>query len=231
MPIKLDVMCEGEWPALKKAIKWLERRSQRALDRAMRTEARHLKKELKQGLYKGGSPAFRPLSPFTIAIRKAMGTSGRKPLLGSRQLVQAIKHKRMGTLNYFSGVLKGTPYQTHTGTVDAAQIALYVEVGRGAVVLWLDKPSPRTGKTPRQWLWWLYLQGALAAPPSPSKNAIILRGSPERPFVRQTWERAGGKSGERIQADWIAAFEKEAGAGASTLFDWNAVSLGNPWEG
>lgn len=233
MPVELETFFDGDWPGIKKALHWLQRKSQNALEKALREEANVLKRALKQQLYKGGSPAFRPLSPFSVAIRKAMGVRGRKPLLATRQLVRSIKHKRTGRLEYFAGVPHNVPHRRRDGsTTKASEVALLVEEGRGPVVLWLDKPSPRTGKTPRQWLWWLYLEGVLSAPPSPNKNVMILRGSEARPFIRQTWEKEAKQSGERIRAAWVEMLEKEVGGpGAHTLLEWDAVKRGNPWEG
>ena len=231
MPVKIDTMFEGEWPSVAKAVRWLKRSSLVALEGALREEIKHLTLALKRELRSGGSPAFKPLSPFTVAIRKAMGLRGQKPLIASRQLLGLIRHKRVGKLSYFAGVIKGTPYKKEGGaTTDATEIAMYVEMGRGPVILKLDKISPRTGKTPRQWLWWLYFQGALNAPPSRNKNFLFLRASEARPFVKQTWDRESKQSAERIKAAWIAAFERSGGSGASRLFDWNAVTNGSPWE-
>ena len=225
--LKFKTTFEGDWKKLERFLRALDRKSSAILDRVMKKEAKRLTRALKTRIRKGGNPAFKPLSPFSIAIRRATGQGGRKPLLRTGALLRSIRDHKIGSHQYFAGVRKGTPYQAGRTKGDAAAVALTVEMGRGPIVLNLDRPSSRTGKTPRQWFWWLYLQGAINSPPRKTTTHIVLGRQTERPFVRQTHVLEGRESGPRMQRAWEAELEK-AFAGGSKIVNWDATWQ-SPW--
>lgn len=197
--LRMEARYTGKWSAAVGALNWLERKSLSAVKRAERREANYLRGLMKKNIRSGGSPPFAPIKPFTEAIRRATGRRGAKPLLASRNLLKLIKTHKVGNGDWFVGIRRGEVYRDHRGiTRDAVTLALMLENGRKPIVLDLDKPSSETGKTPRQWLWWLYLTGAMDAPPSPAKTHMVIGAAPQRPFVRNLYMQEKEKIRQRI---------------------------------
>lgn len=194
MSFNVRVSKFGDWEGAASALNWLQNRLDQSIAEGLRKEARFLSDELKKNLRSGGSPGFQPIRAFTRAIRSAMGIASRKPGIATGQVIRAIAPTKMSQHTYFAGVLKGnTPHFGGRGRVrDVADMALLLETGRSKFFLELDKPGT-SGKTPRQWLWWLYLSGATKAPPNPKATHLQIGASPARPFVAQVAFREGSK--------------------------------------
>lgn len=202
----------GDWAGASQALNWLNRGLEISLRHAMKEEAEFITKEIKENLASGGSPGFKPIRPFTKAVRRALGMSGIRPGVASGQVLQAIKAHRIGKYDYFCGVKRGQKHKTPKGhVVDVADVALRLEMGRKKFILELDKAGP-SGKTPRQWLWWLYLSGAIQAPPNKKTLSIQIGKAPPRPFVGQVADREMNKIPQRITQRLEKEFLRIAGS-------------------
>lgn len=197
----------GDWGAAINSMAWLEKRLPKALAKAVKDESKDLAKKMKKDLRKGGNPPFAAISPFTRAIRRAAGTRSRRPGIATGTVLKSIKAHKVGALAYFAGVKKGTSHPgSGRGTVvDAADAASMLEFGRDKFFLQLDRPSPQTGKTPRQWLWWLYFSGAIKNPPGFTATHIEIGESPARPFVAPLLKREEKRIPKRLMQRLITS--------------------------
>lgn len=196
----------GDWRGMMRALRWLHRKTDHAFDKAVRAEARDISKKIKMNLRRGGSPNFARPSRFTRLMRRIRGVSSRKAGLATRQLLHLIKHHRIQRFVYFSGVRSGTKYVNIQGRqMDAAKVAEWLEVGRSGYVIRLDQRGP-SGKTPRQFLWWLYLRGSSANPPSPNTMYMKISPTPPRPFVGQVAQKEMSRIPQRIFDRYIKEF-------------------------
>jgi len=186
MKIKVEIESDGRALGV---LDWLEKKSTKAFQRTIRAEAKFLSKEMKKEIRTGGNPKFAPISGFTRAIRRAQGRSSGKAGVSSGSVLKGIKSTQLEKLSFFSGVTVGSVAKVGRRDVDLFKASKALELGRGILVLDLDKPSSTTGKTPRQWLWWLYLNGVLKSPPNKAKTHLLLDGSPPRPFAGNVFAR------------------------------------------
>lgn len=196
--LALRMFFEGSWRAADKALEYLEKRMDASIQRAVKAEGKFIAKELKNNLRKGGSPKFKPITSFTRVIRKASGVSSKKPGISSGGILKAITSTKISKDTYFAGIMRGKGKHKNNSSMDIADVALAFELGRPPRLLELDKPSKRTGKTPRQWLWWLYLSGATKAPPTKRKTHIQISAAPARPFVEQVRKKQASLSTQRM---------------------------------
>ena len=209
--LKVSVEIKGDGDKFFGIIDWLGKKSKKTLGKSIRKEAIFLAKELKKELRSGGNPKFSAVSPFTRAIRRAQGIRSRRPGISEGNVLKSIKAKRISGLEHFTGVDVNTKKpRASGGSVDVFKSAKALELGRPSTVLDLDKPSSKTGKTPRQWLWWLYLNGALNNPPNKAKTHLILGGSPPRPFAENVFKREGKLAGKKIMKFFEEELIKEA---------------------
>ncbi len=201
------VFFQGAWRAADQALKYLENRMDKALQDSVKEESTLITKMLKENLNRGGRPKFQPVSSFTKVIRKASGNSSRKPGVSTRQVLKGITSTKIDKITYFAGILKGKSRHKSNG-MDLAEVAWVLEKGRGPLLLELDRVSAKSGKTPRQWLWWLYLSGAPKSRPSKRKTHIQIGASKPRPFVGQVEKRERDKITKRMVVRAINKFEK-----------------------
>lgn len=204
-----------------RAMEWLREHSRREIQRALKHAAEPTIKKMKQQLWEGGIPKFAPLKPFSIAIRRAMGIEGQRPAKGSYTLAKLIEAHKVNETTMLIGISNQTSYPNRA-SLKAAQVGEWLEFGRKAITLDLDKPSSRTGKTPRQWLMWLYLQGALKSPPSKRMTHMVISAAPARPFVANTWEQEKEELPKRIFAAWSQGFNRFAGSSAPQFVAWRS---------
>lgn len=212
--LKMDL--EGDPQDLARAVKWLNRGGLTALDNAIRIESKKLVVMLKKMIRVGGKPKFPPISSFSHAVRRAYGFSGRKPGKRSGQLIKTIKRHRVGSkskMTWFAGVKDPSIYRERSGKQfrlhNAFHLASVLEVGRRGYVIELDKVSKRTGKTARQWMTWLFLQGKIKTRLKKSTKYIRIKPAPPRKFVEPVWKDERVKSALRIQHHYVSAFFKK----------------------
>jgi len=205
--LNMKVKYTGQWEAAATALSWLEKKALKSIKLAEKKEAKLLSDLLKKNIRDGGNPPFAAIKPFTRAIRRAAGRRGSKPLRASGNLMRLIKPHKVGDGDWFVGIRKGSVYVDHRGkTRDAVKVALLLENGRKGFVVALDKASPETGKTPRQWLWWLYFSGAIANPPSKGKTHMVISAAPPRPIVGNLFMQEKDKIRQRIIDRFIQEF-------------------------
>lgn len=199
MAVGVKVKTFGNWDGAASALNWLQMGLDRALKHAMKEEAKHITKSIKDNLRKGGQPAFKPITSFTRAVRRAMGIQGRRSGVATKQVLNAIVATKVGKHTYFCGVLRGNDahISSRGDTRDVADVAMMLETGRPKFFLELDRPG-KSGKTPRQWLWWLYFSGAIKNPPGFKKTHLEIGAAPSRPFVGQVADRESLKIPKRI---------------------------------
>ena len=213
MGFSVKVGTTGKWEQAAGALNWLQSGLDRALKHALQQEAKYITDLLKKNLRGGGSPGFAPLSPFTAVIRRAMGVPGRRPGVATGQVLRAITATKLDKHTYFCGVLRGNDaHISKSGRVnDVADMALLLEVGRPKFFMELDKAGT-SGKTPRQWLWWLYLSGATTTPPGFSATHIAIGQAPARPFVSQVASKEQAKIPQRITDNLHKRFLQTVGS-------------------
>lgn len=202
MGFKINTSLFGDWGGVSSALRWLHTGLDASIRKAVASEAEFITKKIKDNLKTGGSPSFKPISPFTVAVRRAMGTSSRKPGVATKQVLNAITATKVGKNAYFAGVLRGNDaHLSGRGTVqDVADVAMRLETGRPRFYLELDRPG-RSGKTPRQWLWWLYLSGAITTAPGTNATHLQISEALPRPFVGQVADAEMAKIPVRISKD------------------------------
>lgn len=208
-----------------KAMEWLRSHSRKQMRKAMQLAAEPTVKKMKAQLWEGGRPAFAPLKPFSIAIRKAVGIRGQRPGKGSYTLAKLIGIEKVDDTTMFVGVSNKTVYPDRKG-LKAADVAGWLEFGRKSITLDLDKPSTKTGKTPRQWMMWLYLQGALKSPPSKRMTHMVISAAPARPFVSNTWEKEKELLPQRMLDIWTDGFNRFAGSSTPQFVAWRSFGEG-----
>lgn len=200
----------GKWDTLQEALLWFGGDAKNALQRSMKKEAEYIAKRIRDNLRSGGQPGFEPIRPFTRAIRSAMGIHSRRSGVATGQVARSVAATKLGENRYFSGVLWGSEvHQTRGRVQDVAEVALRLETGRSSFFLQLDKPG-KTGKTPRQWLWWLYISGVIKKPPGFGTTHIQIGAAAPRPFVGQVASLEQSNIPQRIlhglQAEWTKRF-------------------------
>ena len=228
MALDTAVRFTGDWYKAAAALTWLERKAKAALGRSLKKEAIRLTKEQRREIKGGGTPPFQPLSTFARIVRRALGQRGSRPLLRTGLLLRSVKLHRIGKMSYFSGVKKGTVYKDDRSRIkDAMEIARLQETGRKGFVIILDRPSKHSGKTPRQWLWWLFFRGALKHPPSKGRKTMTILPAPRRPYVTQTMNRLGGNKGigQKVMDEFVREFWTVRLPSAISLGGTERVSL------
>lgn len=93
----------GDWQKAAKIASGLEPRFQKAVAAALMAEGQYLRGEIVKGIRSG--KGFAPLSPLTLALRKAGGFGGSKPLNRTGALVGGITATRIGG-GVFVGILR-----------------------------------------------------------------------------------------------------------------------------
>lgn len=93
----------GDWAKAAKLASGLSARFQRAVAQATAQEAQQIRGNIVKGIRAG--KGFAPLSPMTLAIRKAGGFGGSKALIRTGALIGAITAVKVGG-GWFVGLLR-----------------------------------------------------------------------------------------------------------------------------
>lgn len=94
----------GDWQKAARIASGLQGRFQTAVRAAVMAEGQYLRGEIIKGIRSG--KGFAPLSPTTLAIRKARGFGGSKPLIRSGAFIGGITATRIGGGGVFVGILR-----------------------------------------------------------------------------------------------------------------------------
>jgi len=167
----------------------VSRKINRAIEFGTMNAAQDLRKEIIQGINKQapGGKKFKPLSPMTLAIRKAQGFGGKKVLLRSGFMRGSINVKRgADRASAFVGIARTA--RTKKGE-KLVNIAAVHEFG-------FKKPKViKVTQKMRNFFMALYLGGFTKGPLKQSKRQIVLN-VPARPFLRpaqEVWAKTAQK--------------------------------------
>lgn len=206
--IKMQTSLSGSWGGVLKGLDFLGKRFDKALDEAMKKETKRVKKEIKKEIRGKGKTKYSPLSKLTIAIRRAKGISSRKPGIATRTVLNNVDYLKVARHQHFAGVKRGVKHPGSSGFLDVADVANMLEEGRPSYTITLDKPGA-SGKTPRQFFWWLYLQGVIKAPPKKTTKHLVVKETPPRPFVRNVWKREQETFPKKLEERIVGELKKE----------------------
>ncbi len=133
----------GDWKKVGAIVTTMRNRFEAAVRVALLREAHYLRGKMVQGIASGapGGQAFKPLSPITLAMRKARGFGGSKPLIvtGTLRRSFSVVHLRGGGGiggAVFIGIHRSARGKGGKSLVNIAEIH---EFGRS----WKQKLSPR----------------------------------------------------------------------------------------
>lgn len=180
----------GDWGKIAE-VATLGRRFQRSVDQSLDKEAQRLRGEIVKGIASGapGGQTFKPLSPITLAIRRAQGFGGSKPLNVTGALRGAVTVKRVGQ-GVFVGLLRQAAAK---GAGSMANLGEIHEFGRTWTQRWTAKS--------RRWFFAMLKKGGGASLVGPRMKGGAFRSAagtvtisiPARPFVGPVFEqeRAG----------------------------------------
>lgn len=99
----------GDWNKVRVLLSAGPRLLHEASQKALRQEAQFLRTKIVEGITKQapGDQPFKPLSPYTLAVRRFLGFSGSKALIERGDLRGSIKTREFST-GIMVGVLRGT---------------------------------------------------------------------------------------------------------------------------
>lgn len=106
--IKISVTKTGDWQLARDILKG-ETKLKAAINSAVYAEALHAVAQIKKGI-KEQAPAgkpFKPLDPLTLMLRQAKGFRGRKALIVTAALMNAVAAKKLGPGVVAVGVFPG----------------------------------------------------------------------------------------------------------------------------
>lgn len=170
----------GDWKKLSAVVDSMRVRHERAVRVALLREAHFLRGRMVVGIASGspGGQAFAPLKATTLAMRKARGFSGSKPLIVTGSLRRSISVVQVrGSVGLGGAVFIGVHRQTKgKGGKSMTNIAEIHEYGRS----WKQKLSPRA----RRYLFAILGKSKIGRGPA-GRNT---RGQ----FTRGKYQRAGG---------------------------------------
>lgn len=194
----------GDWDRAQRILNEGMAPVRRAVGKAWRNEAQHLKVVLQKGIQAQapGGKQFKPLAPTTLAIRRFLGFKGTKALLWHRNFLRAIKVTaggRAGSMNYqvFVGILQG---EKDPSGKSLYKIGIRNELGGPPIVVKvttrmlrflhaafasLDKGKVGVGRP-----WWLLKRTG-------AKGVIVIT-TPVRPVFGPVWAAESAASTKRI---------------------------------
>lgn len=120
------VRMTGDWDKTAKIAATMQGKFERAVERAVLQEAHFLRGKMVRGLASGspGGSKFAPLSPLTLALRKAGGFGGSKPLNRTGTLRRSISVVKVPGNRYgaFVGVLRKAKSTDGSSLANVGQI-------------------------------------------------------------------------------------------------------------
>lgn len=179
-----------------------------AMDRAMGKEAHRLRGIMVKGFNTQGPPGgkWKPLSPMTLKIRKALGKRGTKALMRTGDLRKSINVVRENGA-WFVGVHRTAKASDGESLVNIAEVH---EFGT-------KKYTVRVTKKMRKFFLFLYIKSSgggrrkskskSVIMPLPKSKTVMVIHIPARPFIFPVWEQEQHESTRRIVADTLAALK------------------------
>lgn len=179
----------GDWEKAKKVLSTVQDRWEHASRRALMQEAHFLRGKIVEGMREQapGGKAFEPLSPLSIAMRKAVGFKGTKALINRGDMRNAVVVVAKGE-GAFVGILRTAKGRDGKPLVNVAEANEY---GRGPFIV------PITPKSRRFYHAAMAKAGFTPIPTGHPGAVIAIVRIPARPFFRPVFEKFGNPSDVR----------------------------------
>lgn len=179
----------GDWNKVRVALSSGPKEIMRASRRALLQEGHFLRGKIVEGITKQApaGEAFRPLSPYTLAIRKATGFTGTKALIERGDLRRSVAVKETSA-GVFVGVHRNAVASSGRRLVNIAEVH---EFGSKPIVI-------RMTDRMRRFLAMAFRRAEL---PERDRNGtgIIVVQIPARPFIRPVFRKFAPGTKERFE--------------------------------
>ncbi len=186
--LKIDFT--GDWRTAKRALNRAPAAINRAIEKSLRKESEFLRTHVVQGIV-GQAPAgqaFKPLSPYTIAMRTFLRRRSTKALIERGDLLRGIKVYKIDPMTFFVGVKRGVYNSEGKPLVN---IGVINEFGSKSPV------SIRITPAMRRYLAMAFRKMGIPYKPG-SGDGFIHFVIPPRPFLGPIFKRYGGAAGQRV---------------------------------
>lgn len=195
----------GDWATAQAFLTGAPAKVDAALNAAIRVEAEHFRAEVIKGFTSQapGGQKFKPLSPWTIAKRKATGFRGRKALIHRGDLRRSIKVTKAPG-GYFVGVLRSARSASGGSLVN---VAATHEFGARVVIVWTPKMRRYLKMIARRYGGRKMRGGAISGGQADVTVAII----PPRPFLQPVADKLRPGSANRVVATFRTLMGKSFG--------------------
>jgi len=184
-----SVIKVGGWQQAQRILRAGPARFRRAVDRAVLQEAQLYKKEIVRGLTSGrpGGKTLEPLSPTTLATRRARGMRGSKPLIARGDLRRSITVVKGPFGGAFVGVLRSARGSDGQSLVNVAAVH---ELGKTVVV--------RLTPTSRRFLMMILREAGIEPGGGGGGTGIAVIRIPARPFLRPVFDKLSKGAPARV---------------------------------
>jgi hypothetical protein len=190
--LKLDMT--GEWRSAVRALQRAPHTMQRVTSQALRQEAEFLRKHIVEGIrdQAPGGKNFKPLSPYTIAMRTFLRLRGQKALIERGDLIRNVHVHKVDPSNVFVGIMRSA--STSDGK-DLVNIAKIHEFGAGPFVIRL---TPKM----RAFLAMVFRKMYVPHKPGRGGGELVIT-IPARPFIAPVFEMYGPAVATRMRERMI----------------------------
>ncbi len=192
--LKIDFT--GDWRTAKRALNRAPLVINHAIEKSLRKESEFLRTHVVQGIVAQapGGQAFKPLSPYTIAMRTFLRRRSTKALIERGDLLRGIKVYKIDSMTFFVGVKRGVYNREGKPLVN---IGVINEFGSKSPV------SIRMTPAMRRYLAMAFRKMGIPYKPG-SGDGFIHFVIPPRPFLGPVFKRYGSSTGQRV----LASMEK-----------------------
>lgn len=181
--IRMGLSLTGGWSQAALALGKLPFLLQQAQQKALLQEAEFFRTKIVEGIrdQAPGGKAFKPLSPYTIAMRYFMRLRSDKALIERGDLIRNIVVHRVDANNVFVGILRGA---VNSEGKDLVNIAKIHEYGAGPYVV-------RMTRKMRMFLAMVFRQMQIPASHGGHGSGEIVITIPPRPFLGPVFDKYG----------------------------------------
>ncbi len=186
--IKIDFT--GDWRTAKRALNRAPATMKRAIEKSLRKESEFLRTHIVEGIV-AQSPAgqpFKPLSPYTIAMRTLLRRRSTKALIDRGDLLRGLRAYKIDPETFFVGVKRGV---TNGEGKPLVNIGVINEFGSKSPV------SIRITPAMRRFLAMAFRKMGIPYKPG-SGDGFIHFVIPPRPFLGPVFKKFGATAGNRI---------------------------------
>ncbi len=174
-----------------------------AMSKAVLREGHRIRGMMVKAFNQGGPPGkkWAKLSPTTLAIRKATGFSGRKPLLRTGDMRNSITVVQPDADTVFVG------FHRNAVTSEGKKVVPIASVHEHGAMFTVPADKVRNF-----WLAMSIASGGKIKPLRKRTKVLVIK-IPPRPLVRPIWEQEKDNSGKRIMGDTLRGigWGREAG--------------------